>query len=285
MTKQLLIGAHTSIAGGLFNALYEGKKIGATAIQIFTANQRRWSSKAITTEDIDKWEEAKAKTSITHIMSHNSYLINMGSQDPLISHKSNKAFSEEIDRCHQLNIKHLNIHPGSATGNISPEECLSTIVNNILSHSDSLNNADITLILETTAGQGNNVGYLFDHMAYIISHLKGEIKVGVCIDTCHIFTAGYDIRTSDAWDTTLQQFDDSIGIKYLSCFHVNDSLSDIGEKKDRHAHLGKGKIGLESFKILMTNPLTRNQPKYLETPKSDNIWSDEISLLRKLGEK
>ncbi|KPK32170.1 MAG: endonuclease IV [Chlamydiae bacterium SM23_39] len=281
MKKPLLVGAHMSATGGVHNALYTGQFFKATVIQLFTTNQRRWAGNKITKEEIALWEKAKKETKITHIMSHDSYLINLGSPKKMVLKKSIKAFSEELIRCQLLQIDYLTFHPGSAL-NSTEKECLDTICKSLLSLKPLIKKKPI-LLLETTAGQGSNVGYKFEHLAYIIKKVKKNIPIGVCIDTCHIFAAGYDIRTKKEFKNTLKEFDEIIGLNYLYAFHVNDSVFELGSRRDRHASLGMGKIGLECFKFLMTNPKTKYIPKYLETPLGDKYWKDEIKLLKHFG--
>lgn len=274
--KPILIGAHTSAAGGAPEALYEGRDIGATTIQLFTSNQKQWNGRVISQEEIALWEKALAETGITHVMSHDSYLINLGSPDPEILHKSRKAFREEIERCHALKIPLLNFHPGAYTKG-TEEQCLETIVESLLSMEDLIHRGHTKLLLETTAGQGTSVGHRFEHLGMILQGTKGKIPLGVCIDTCHIFVAGYDIRTREGWEQTLKEFDRAIGLSHLSAFHVNDSMKEFGSRVDRHAPIGEGKIGLESFRYLMEH---NTLPKYLETPNGPDAWKQEIPLLR-----
>ncbi len=276
--KHLLVGAHVSIAGGVHNALLQGREIGATTIQLFTANQRQWASKKFLPSEISLWEKTRSETTISHIMSHGSYLINLGSKNQELYEKSKKAFQEELDRCHLLKIDYLNFHPGSAMGR-SEEECLDSICKALFTLDVK---APTKLVVESTAGQGSSVGYKFEHLAYILDRLKNKIPIGVCLDTCHCFAAGYDIRTEEGWNTTLKEFDRIIGLSHLRAFHVNDSIYDLGSKKDRHESLGKGKIGLASFKYLMTHAKTKYLPKYLETPEP-SLYKDEIKLLKKFG--
>lgn len=282
LKKSLLIGAHMSASGGVHNALYEGEKIGANIIQLFTVNQRQWISKKISLQEIDLWEEAKKKTSITHIMSHSSYLINLGSPKKETLHKSRKAFEEELLRCHQLEIDYLNFHPGAGTGS-TEIECLDTIIESLLLLSSLAAKGSTKILIEITAGQGTSVGYNFEHLSYIINKVEKKLSIGICIDTCHTFAAGYDISTFEGWEKTLKEFDQTVGLKYLTAFHINDSVHELGSRKDRHANLGKGKIGLECFKFLMTSPKTKYLPKYLETPMGNLFWEKEIKLLKKFG--
>ena len=274
-----------SAAGGVQNALHAGNKIGASVIQIFTANQRRWSSKIISSEETVLWKQAKKETGITHVMSHASYLINMGSGKPDLLKKSIKAFEEELHRCHTLDIDYVVFHPGSAV-NSDEDSCLDRIVTSLLTVVPVAKKGNTRILLETTAGQGSNIGYKFEQLGHIIKKTHKHLKIGVCIDTCHIFAAGYDIRTPAQWNTVLKDFDEKIGLNYLYAFHLNDSAGDLGEKKDRHANLGYGKIGTDCFKFLMTNAKTKNLPKYLETPHGDKFWKNEIKMLKKFaGEK
>lgn len=277
--EQLLIGAHTSIAGGVHNALLEGKSIGATTIQMFTSNQRQWKGRDITPEGLDLWKAALDETGLKQIMSHDSYLINLGASNPEILQKSQLTFEEEIKRCLQLGITFLNFHPGAYTTDTA-ENCLNRIVESLLKYEKLLNGSQLTLLLETTAGQGSAVGWKFEEIAYILERAKTHIPLGVCIDTCHIFVAGYDVRTAEAWDNTLKEFDRVIGLKYLRAFHLNDSVKGLGSRVDRHAHLGEGQIGIECFKFLMKDPRTRELPKYLETPEGPTRWVKEIETLR-----
>lgn len=277
-----LIGAHMSIAGGVHKALLSGQEFGANVIQIFTANQRQWHSKEIPETEIKLWEKARTETGITHIMSHDNYLINLGSSKAPLLAKSRKAFLEEIKRCHQLKIDYLNFHPGASLG-ATEEECLDTIVESLLSFKTEISKGKTTLLIETTAGQGTVIGYKFEQLGYIISRVLKEIPIGVCLDTCHSFAAGYDLRTKEGWETTLQEFDKTIGLKYLKAFHVNDSLKPLGSRKDRHANLGQGEIGLTGFTAMMQHPKIKFLPKYLETPLGDLHWKNEIQLLQKLG--
>lgn len=279
-TKDLLLGAHTSIAGGVENALYEGASIGATTVQIFTANQRQWKTKALSEENIDNWRRALKETGLKHVMSHDSYLINLGSQDPEMLEKSRRAFREEIIRCQLLGLSFCNFHPASAVG-ASVESCLDRLVESLLQVKDLFDGASpLRLLLETTAGQGSTVGARFEELDYVIQRTKEVIPIGVCIDTCHIFVAGYDIRTKEALDRTLKSFDETIGLEHLYAFHLNDSVKDLGSRVDRHAPLGKGCIGIDCFKALMQEKRLRELPKYLETPGGPPVWKEEIALLR-----
>jgi len=280
--KKLLIGAHTSAAGGVFNALLEGQAIGATTVQLFTTNQKRWQGKAIEDDVVAKWEQVQKETQLKEIMSHDSYLINLGAPDEEVLIKSRKAFREEVQRCRRLGISYLNFHPGAAL-KAGLEQCLNRICESILEVEDLLANSCTTLLLETTAGQGSTVGSTFEQLDYIIKKTEKRVPIGVCVDTCHIFAAGYDIRTAQAWRSVLKEFDRVVGRKYLKAFHLNDSLKGLGSRVDRHRPLGKGEIGLDCFRFLMTEPTTKNIPKYLETPGGPELWKEEIALLKQMA--
>jgi len=282
-SSELLIGAHTSAQGGAQNAIWIGKKIGATTVQFFTSNQKRWSGKEITQEQAELFQKAVKATGLCQLMSHDSYLINLGSSNPSVLHKSQKAFEEELIRCQKLGISFLNFHPGATVG-ATEEQCLNNIVASLEQFEELISHGATRLLLETTAGQGSTVGYCFEHLAYLIEKLHRKIPIGVCIDTCHIFAAGYDIRTEAGWEKTLKDFERIVGMKHLYAFHLNDSLKPLGSRCDRHAPLGKGEIGMECFKVLMKNPKTRRLPKYLETPDGPPLWEKEIAMLREFAD-
>lgn len=282
--EELLIGAHTSSQGGVHNAILEGNEIGATTVQLFTSNQRRWEGKSISDDEAALFRDTLKATGLKKIMSHDSYLINLGSPETEALHKSRKTFKEELVRCQKLELSFLNFHPGAALD--SPmEECLNRIVESLNELEHLVQKGETRLLLEATAGQGSSVGWRFEHLGYIIERIDKKIPIGVCIDTCHIFAAGYDIRTKKDWEKTLEEFDRVVGLKHLYAFHLNDSLKPLGSRVDRHAPLGKGEIGMECFHFLMTHPKLRALPKYLETPDGPPLWKDEIALLRQLAKK
>lgn len=274
-----LIGAHTSTAGGIWNALYEGKQAGATTIQFFTSNQKQWNGRVITPDIVEAWKRGKEETGIHVTMSHDSYLINLGCPESENLEKSRTAFREEIERCHALEVDFLNFHPGAALKE-SREKCLDTIVESLLAVESLAGQGGTILLLETTAGQGSSVGNRFEEIGYIVDRVKGKIPIGVCIDTCHIFVAGYDIRTFQGWEIALEEFDKLIGLPYLRALHVNDSKKGLGTCVDRHDFLGKGEIGLTCFEAIMRHPVLRDLPKFLETPGSVPEWTEEIKLLK-----
>ena len=278
------VGAHVSASGGVYNAPINAMAIGAKAFALFTKNQRQWAAKPLETKDIDRWfkELEKSKIQTKHILPHDSYLINLGHPETDARAKSFDGFVHEIQRCEILKLDRLNFHPGSHLRKISEEECLNNIA-------DSMNRAiditkDVKLVIENTAGQGSNLGYKFEHLAYIIDKIEDKSRVGVCIDTCHMFTAGYDIRTREAYDKTWNEFDAIVGRKYLMGMHINDSKPDLGSKVDRHDSLGVGKIGWDAFKFIMNDDRMDDIPLVLETI-NEEIWAQEIQSLYNLVDK
>ncbi|MEC8306953.1 MAG: deoxyribonuclease IV [Chlamydiota bacterium] len=279
-SKEPLVGAHTSIAGGHHLALSQAMEIGANITQIFTANQRQWKSPTLSRSAIRDWQEAKDRTGISLVMSHASYLINLGSQRPDLLKKSQEAFFQEIKRCLDLDITYLNFHPGAATG-APREECIARIIESLLTMTSHWEHSPpLTLLLETTAGQGSCIGHTFEELAMILEGVKGKLPIGVCIDTCHIWSGGYPVDSEEGWRETLRAFDDHIGIDHLHALHVNDSQHPKGARKDRHASLGDGEIGKSGFVAMLKQPELRPLPMFLETPDGENRWPEEISWMR-----
>jgi deoxyribonuclease IV len=272
------IGGHVSAAGGVENAPLNAKAIGAKAFALFTKNQRQWFSKPLTEDNIKLFKENCEKSGFTseHILPHDSYLINLGHPESEKLVKSQKAFLDELQRCEQLGLRYLNFHPGSHLGQLSEDECLQTVsesINWALSKTES-----VTAVIENTAGQGNNVGYKFEHLAKIIEGVSDKSRIGVCIDTCHAYTSGYDLRTEEAFTETFAQFEKLVGFQYLKGMHINDSKKELGTRVDRHESIGKGFIGIDAFRLLMSDSRFDDIPLILETPNSE-IWADEIKLL------
>jgi len=275
------VGAHTSAAGGVFNAIKNAQLIGASAFALFTKNQRQWSAKPLDTKTIDTFKSYLEDSGIEpqHVLPHDSYLINLGSPDSEKRAKSYDAFVDEIERCEQLGLDRLNFHPGSHLNKIGEDECLDLIAQSLNRALDAT--TGVTLVLENTAGQGSNLGYKFEHLAHIIDRVEDKSRVGVCIDTCHMFTAGYDIRTKDSYEITMSQFENIVGFEYLKGMHLNDSKPELGSRVDRHQSIGKGKIGLDAFRFIMNDKRMDDIPLILETIDS-SIWAEEIRLLYSL---
>ncbi len=272
------LGAHVSTAGGVQNAPENAYKINAKGFALFTKNQRQWKAKPLTSEQIDGFLEAMERYGYQshQVLPHDSYLINLGHPDEAGRQKSLNAFIDEIGRCQQLGLDRLNFHPGSHLKKLSEEECLNRIA-------DSLNRAldqttGVTAVIENTAGQGSNLGYRFEHLAHIIDRVEDQSRIGVCIDTCHAFAAGYDIRTAEDYQQTMQTFDEIVGFNYLLGMHINDCKSAFESRVDRHHSIGQGTIGLEAFRQIMNDPRIDDIPMVLETINSD-IWAEEIALL------
>lgn len=275
------IGAHVSAAGGVENAPIRAKEIGANAFALFTKNQRQWVAKPLTEESIKAFKQNCAKYDFTaeQILPHDSYLINLGAPEQEKLDKSRAAFIDEMDRCEQLGLKLLNFHPGSHLKKISEQECLAKIAESInLAHQAVPN---VVAVIENTAGQGTNMGWRFEHLAEIIDQVNDKKRVGVCLDTCHTFTAGYDLRTKQACDDTFSEFDKIVGMKYLKAMHLNDSKVEFASKVDRHHSLGKGKIGWDCFEYISQDSRFDSIPLILETIEPE-IWADEIQALRML---
>jgi deoxyribonuclease-4 len=277
------IGAHVSAGGGVENAPLNAKKIGATAFALFTKNQRQWVAKPLTQASIAAFGENLAEVGIApeHVLPHDSYLINLGHPEKEKLEKSRDAFLDEIRRCEQLGLKLLNFHPGSHLNQISEEQSLDLVADSINITLDQT--VGVTAVIENTAGQGSNLGYKFEHLAHIIERVEDKSRVGVCLDTCHTFVAGYDLRTAEACDQTFAEFERIVGFSYLCGMHLNDSKPDLGDRVDRHHSLGMGKIGWEAFRYIMNDDRFDEIPMVLETI-DDTIWGQEIEQLYALQE-
>ena len=272
------VGAHVSSSGGVFNAPLNAQKIGAKAFALFTKNQRQWKAKPLDEKTVEKFKENLQKVGISpkHILPHDSDLINLGHPEKEKREKSLNAFIDEVKRCELLGLDKLNFHPGSHLGKISEEECLNLIAESMNKTLEVTEN--VTLVIETTAGQGSNLGYKFEHLAYLIDKSIDKKRVGVCIDTCHIFAAGYDIRDKESYEKTMQEFDKIVGFKYLKGMHINDSKSKFSSKVDRHHSIGMGELGEDTFKFIMNDDRLKDIPLILETI-DESLWPKEIELL------
>lgn len=272
------VGAHVSASGGVFNAVQNALDIGAKAFALFTKNQRQWAAKPLDDETVEKFKNALSASGILprHILPHDSYLINLGHPEEEARIKSMDAFLDEVQRCELLGLEKLNFHPGSHLGKISEDECLERIADAI--NKTIAQTKGVKMVIENTAGQGSNLGWKFEHLAQIIDKVEDKSRVGVCIDTCHMFSAGYDIRTKEAYDKSWSEFDKIVGFKYLMGMHINDSKAKYGSHVDRHHSLGKGEIGLDAFRFIMNDERMDDIPLILETI-DESIWADEIALL------
>jgi len=275
------IGAHVSAAGGVENAPLNAAAIGATAFAVFTKNQRQWKAKPLTEKSIAAFKaNCEAHGFLPeHTLPHDSYLINLGHPEAEGLGKSRDAFVDEMARVRQLGLDRLNFHPGSHLKKIDEAGCIKRIAESInLAHKEV---EGVCAVIENTAGQGTNMGYCFEHLRDIIDLVEDKSRVGVCLDTCHTFTAGYDLRTAEACDATFARFEALVGFSYLKGMHLNDSKPELGKRVDRHASIGQGHLGLDAFRYIMNDPRFEEIPMVLETP-DDSIWKDELVLLRSL---
>ncbi len=292
------VGAHVSASGGVENAPLNAMKIGAKAFALFTKNQRQWVAKPLTQESIDAFKTNLEKSGILpkHVLPHDSYLINLGHPEADKLEKSRTAFIDELERCAQLGLDKLNFHPGSHLVKIPKRDphyeeklmeaelhCLDVIAESMNLAIAATAGSDVKLVIENTAGQGSNLGYKFEHLSYLIDRVDDKSRVGVCLDTCHTFTAGYDLRTREAYDETMNAFERIVGFKYLMGMHINDSKPPLGSRVDRHQSLGLGEIGWDAFRFIMNDPRMDDIPLVLETI-NEEIWPEEIKALYALVE-
>ena len=277
------IGAHVSAAGGVENAPLNAAEIGANAFALFTKNQRQWQAKPLTDESIEAFGRNLDQAGIdpSKVLPHDSYLINLGNPDPDKRKKSLDAFVDELHRTEQLGLRLLNFHPGSHLNQVDEEEGLKIIaasMNEAIARTESA-----VLVIENTAGQGSNLGYSFEQLARIIELTDEKSRVGVCLDTCHSFAAGYDLRTAEVYEKTMSSFGKIVGFELLRGMHLNDAKSAFASRVDRHASLGEGGIGWEGFRLLMRDPRSDDIPLILETTDPER-WADEIQALREFAE-
>jgi len=290
---QKYVGAHVSASGGVENAPLNAMEIGAKAFALFTKNQRQWRAKPLSEESIEAFKANLAKSGISprHVLPHDSYLINLGHPEPEKLEKSREAFIDELERCEQLGLEMLNFHPGSHLVKIPKKDpeyeakleaaeraCLDVIAESMNRAIEATPDSTVKLVIENTAGQGSNLGYRFEHLAYLIDRVEAKERVGVCLDTCHTFTAGYDLRTPEAYEVTMRAFDETVGFEYLSGMHINDSKPPLGSRVDRHHSLGMGEIGWEAFRLIMNDPRMDDIPLVLETI-DESLWPEEIRAL------
>lgn len=272
------VGAHVSIAGGVDNAPLRAHEIGAGAFALFTGFSNRWKTPPLKPEKIERFKAlCKDYGYAPHlILPHGNFLINLGSPEPDKLSMSRQSFLDEMRRCEQLGLTMLNFHPGSHLNKVAPQECLETIaesVNHVLAQTSG-----VAAVLENTAGQGSNLGYELEQLAYIIERIDDKSRVGVCIDTCHAYSAGYDLATEEGYEVFWNHFDSVIGLDYLRGMHLNDDLKALASRIDRHASIGEGTMGREFFTRLMNDPRLDNIPLILETP-DESLWPEEIKWL------
>lgn len=272
------IGAHVSSAGGVSCTPLEAREIGAKAFALFTGSSARWVSKDPSAEEIEKFKDNCELCGFKPemILPHDNFLINLGSGDPKTLHLSKKSFSDELRRCELLGLKMLNLHPGSHKNELSEEQCLDRIAESLNYCLDKSNG--VTAVLENVAGQGSNLGHSFEQLAHIIDKVEDKSRIGVCIDTCHAYSAGYDLKSEEGYKKTWDDFDQIIGFKYLKGMHLNDDKREHGSRIDRHAEIGQGTLGEGFFTRLMNDPRFDNIPLILETP-NEAIWAEEIAWL------
>jgi len=275
------IGAHVSASGGVENAPVNAHEIGAKAFALFTKNQRQWFSSPLSNENIEKFKKNCSVYGYDPgvILPHDSYLINLGNPAKEALEQSRKSFLDEMRRCELLGLTLLNFHPGSHLKQVSEEECIRIIAESINITLDKTKG--VTAVIENTAGQGSNIGYKFEHLIAIIDLVDDKSRVGVCLDTCHSYTSGYDLRSEEGYEKTLKEFDRIVGLKYLKALHINDSKKEIGSRVDRHENLGKGFLGEDLFRRIMNDPRFDNMPLILETPE-ETLWEQEIKWLYSL---
>lgn len=275
------VGAHVSIAGGIENAPLQASKIGAKAFALFTKNQRQWKAPELGAESIEAFRQNCSAEGFgpEQILPHDSYLINLGNPDPEKLERSRGAFFDEMERVEQLGLKMLNFHPGSHLNETDPGSCMELIAESV--NLSLERTGSVTAVFENTAGQGSNLGHNFEELARMIELVKDKTRVGVCLDTCHLFASGYDIRTKEALERTIGEFDRVVGLGYLKALHLNDAKQPLGSRLDRHECIGKGRIGLDAFVCIMNHPAFENIPLILETPDS-NRWKEEICMLYSL---
>jgi deoxyribonuclease-4 len=272
-------GAHMSIAGGFDKAVDRAEQAGCDSLQIFTKNNNQWRAKPIDDDQVEKFEARLTATHIGPVVAHDSYLINLASPDDELWQKSIDAFRIELERCEQLRVPFLVTHPGSFVKS-TEEEGIDRIAQALNQVHDALPGYKVMTLLETTAGQGSHIGHRFEQLARIAERVKAPERVGYCLDTCHVFAAGYEIRTDDGYAETMASFDSILGLDNLKAFHFNDSKRELGSRVDRHDHIGQGEIGLEGFRHFVNDQRFADRPALLETPKSDDLHEDIENLER-----
>ncbi len=283
MRTDLLIGTHVSARGGLHRAYERGERIGCTTIQVFTKNSNQWGGRPIADEDIQKYKTARGKATIAPVVAHAAYLINLSAVNPVVLRRSRNALEDELRRCETFALAGLIVHPGAHMGK-GEQEGIRRVAESINAVHEKAAGLRTLTILETTAGQGSSLGCRFEQLRAIIDRIEQKERMAVCIDTCHLFAAGYPIHTDAGWESTMREFDDTIGFSRLAVVHVNDSRRELGSRIDRHEHIGHGLIGKDGFRMLMNDPRFASLPKILETEKSEDMHEDveNMAVLRSL---
>jgi deoxyribonuclease IV len=280
---KVLLGAHMSIAGGVHTAVERGERIGCTAIQMFVKNNNQWKGKPLTDHEISMYKSLLVKSGIGPVVVHDTYLINLCAKDRRILRKSRAALKDELDRCERLGVPYLNFHPGAHVGR-GEEDGVKLVAESLNVIHEQTKGYRVLSVIESTAGQGTSLGYRFEQIRSIIDAVDDKTRLAVCLDTCHVFAAGYDIGSERGYEQTFTDFDDIIGLKNLVAFHINDSKRELGSRVDRHEHIGKGRIGLAGFRLLMNDERFRRVPKILETDKGPDMKEDveNMNVLRGL---
>jgi deoxyribonuclease-4 len=273
----LRLGAHESIAGGMHKAFDRAQSVGCDSVQVFVKPNRAWAVKPLTQKDVDLFKAKSVSTDIQPVVGHASYLLNLGTPDDILWKKSIDTLIVELQRCEALDVPYLVLHPGSHVGT-GEETGLARVAQALGEVHAGTPDLQTRLLLETTAGQGSSLGYQFEHLAWLIENAPEGERLGVCVDTCHVFAAGYELRTPDGYTATMGEFDRVVGLKWLKAIHLNDSKGDLGSRKDRHDHIGKGHIGLEGFRHILNDARLAGLPALLETPKSDDLHEDRENL-------
>lgn len=270
-------GAHMSISGGVSKSFARGESVGLDSMQIFAKNERQWTAKPISPEEATAFRVEQQRTGIHPVVVHDSYLINLAAPADEMREKSIAAFADELERCAQLDIPYLVTHPGAHTG-IGEEAGLARVADAICRLLAEGVGGNTMVLLETTAGQGTALGYRFEHLARLFELIPYHERLGICVDTCHIFAAGYDIRDPEGYQATFAELDRLVGLTRVKCFHLNDSQKDLGSRVDRHAHIGQGCIGVEAFRMLVNDPRFADLPMIIETPKGEDMAEDRMNL-------
>ena len=277
----MILGAHVSTAGGLHKSPGNGLGLGCQSIQIFTRNQRQWKAKPLTDSEVEGFRQELSRSGIRSTAAHASYLLNLGSPEPAVLARSREAFCRELERCQRLELDFLVVHPGAhlGSGESAGLRVVAASLNQALEQHRDLRTR---ILLETTAGQGSHLGYRFEHLAEILSLVQEPERAGVCVDTCHIFAAGYDLRDGAGYHRTLDQLDRILGLIRVQAFHLNDSKRELGSRVDRHEHIGEGRIGAEGFRLLVNDRRFAHTPMILETPGGETHYGKNLSRLRQM---